>query len=104
MADYITSTTASLQSSPSRKRTRESHTKRTSSNLSPHHKTAASVKANVELMDVSKLETTAPLPSSTQPQISINSVRKACSNGIAGSSSGIQNHSAITVSIILLSI
>lgn len=104
MADFITSTSASLHSSPSRKRTRESHTTRTSSNSSPY-KSVASVTTNVEVMDSSTSETTDRLPCSTQPQIAINSVRidppseianEASSNGIAESSNGIQNPTLIT--------
>lgn len=110
MADYITSTSASLHSSPSRKRTRESHTTRSSSNSSSH-KTATSVTSNLEAMDSSTSEITASLPSSTQPQGHIFSDQNdpssvtsndTISNGIAGSSSGIQNQAPITVNIIIL--
>lgn len=108
MADYITSTSASLHSSPSRKRTRESHTTRTSNNSSPYKTVAASATTNLEVMDSSTSETTTRLPCSTQPQIAINSVRidhslelsnEAASNGIAGSTSPTQIQTPITVRI-----
>lgn len=111
MADYITSTSASLHSSPSRKRTRESLTTRTSSNLSPCKTVASTDTTNIELMDSSTSEITTQLPCSTQPQIAINSVRidpfseirnEGSSNGIAESSSGMQSQTPITVSIVLL--
>lgn len=110
MADYITSTSASLHSSPSRKRTRESHTTRSSSNSSSSHKTAASVTSNSEVMDSSTSEITASLPSSTQPQDYINSVKNdhtaesssdTTSNGIEGSLNGELKPAPIAVSIII---
>lgn len=111
MADYITSTSASQHSSPSRKRTRESHTTRSSSNSSSH-KIAASATSNSEVMDSSSSEITASLPSSTQPQDNhIHSVQndhtseasnEASTNGIAGSLNGLPKQAPITVNIILL--
>lgn len=107
MADYITSTSASLHSSPSRKRTRESHAARSSSNSSSY-KTAASVTSNSEIMDSSTSEITASLPSSTQSQDFVHSVQNdhnseksnaTSSNGIAGLSNGQPKESPITVSV-----
>lgn len=97
MADYITSTSASLHSSPTRKRTRESHTTRSTSNSSSY-KTATSVSSNLGVMDSSTSEITASsLPSSTQPQVhnhTDHNDSSVTSNGIAG----VQNQAPITVS------
>lgn len=109
MADYITSTSAPLHSSPSRKRTRESHAARSSSNLSSY-KTASSITTNSEVMDSSTSEITASLPSSTQSQDFIHSVQNdhtsetsnaTSSNGIAESLNGQPKQAPITVNITL---
>lgn len=109
MADYITSTSASLHSSPSRKRTRESLAARSSSNLSSS-KTAVTITTNSEIMDSSTSENAAPLPSSTQSQDFIHSVKNdhttevskaTSSNGIAGSLNGQPKQAPITVNITL---
>lgn len=110
MADYITSTsTSSLHSSPTRKRTRESHTTRSSSYLSTC-KTAATVTSNVEVMESCESEVPSSLPSITQPRSSIHSIQNGLSslksknnnntaeNGLASSSHGILIQPPIAVS------
>lgn len=107
MADYITSTsTSSLHSSPSRKRTRESHTTRSSSHLSSC-KAAATVTSNVEVMESIEPEVPITLPI-TQPRSSIHSIQNGLSsiqsknntpNGVAAVSNGILIPPPITVSI-----
>lgn len=80
MADFITSTsTSSLHSSPSRKRTRESHTSRSSSYLSTC-KTAVAATSNVEVMDTTELEIPILASSITQPRSSIHSVQNGLSS------------------------
>lgn len=79
MADYITSTASSLHSSPSRKRTRESLTTRSSNHLSSC-KTAVTATSNVEVMESSESETPVLSPSITQPRSSIHSVYNGLSS------------------------
>lgn len=92
MADYITSTSTSIQSSPSRKRTRETHTNRSTC------KTPVTISSNVEGMESSNSETSDTLSSFTQPRSSIHSVQIGISslNSNSISSNGFVNSSNTT--------
>lgn len=113
MADYITPTsTSSLHSSPSRKRTRESHTTRSSTSYLSSCKTAATVTSNVEVMEsLCETDVANSLPTITQPRSSIHSIQNGLSsieskssnnivsNGITNSANGVLIQPPITVSI-----